>query len=57
MRVREKLPNRKPRIYSTLDKPGCGYWVDRFHKKLEVEYAGTFDEAVSIVDGWIREAA
>ena len=57
MRVREQLPNRKPRIYSTLDKAGCGFWVDRFDKSLEVEYAGTFDEAVTIVDGWIREDA
>ena len=57
MRVRERMPNRKPRIYSTLDKPSCGYWVDRFDRTLEVEYAGTFDEAVTIVSDWIRETA
>ena len=51
------LPNNKPQIYSTLDKPRCGFWVQRYHRGVEVQYAGTFAEAVAIVDGWIREDA
>ena len=57
-RIRYRQPNRKPRIYSALPKGSAGYWIDRWADKgLEVEYAGTFDEAVGIVNDWAKEAA
>ena len=57
-RLRHRQANRKPRIYAALPAGRAGYWIDRWADKgLEVEYAGTFDEAVTIVDGWNQEAA
>ena len=56
-RLRDGRPTRKPRIYAALPNGRGGYWVERFAKDLEVEYAGTFDEAVGIVNDWTKEAA
>ena len=59
-RLRDRHASEKPRIYSTRATGGCGFWIDRVSyrggRRLEVEYAGTFDEAVGIVNQWLGES-